>query len=97
MIRTDRIYRRTEAGIKALESAKSVPGWFRAMLSLISGETHSNVICGGMCSYSQRQVLDWLDELETLGFVELLVVASSSPDETRDFSMPSMLAHEQAA
>lgn len=98
IIKTDRVYRRTEAGLRAVESEKSVPIWYRRILSLMDGETPSDAVLGNMYPYASRQILDWLDELETLGFTELVAFTSSpSPDATGNFSMLSMRAQQRAA
>lgn len=100
LIKTERVYRRTEAGSRALESQESVPAWYRRMLGLMqTGATHSDVIRGGMCPHSSKQVFDWLDELETLGFAELVTFSTSSPgpDTTGSFSLMAELARQRAA
>ncbi|HYN11592.1 MAG TPA: hypothetical protein VET51_02995 [Burkholderiales bacterium] len=98
IIKTDRVYRRTEAGLRALGSEKSVPIWYRRILGLMDGETPSDAVLGNMYPYASRQTLDWLDELETLGFTELVAFTSSpSPDTTGNFSMLSMRAQQRAA
>ena len=81
MVVNNRIYRRTPAGDRALESKRSVPNWFRAVLVLVRGQVTSSAICSGMRGHSQKQVLDWVDQLETLGFVEReCIPPSSTPD-----------------
>lgn len=99
LAKTDRIYRRTEAGLKALQNPKSgLPAAYRRILGLIEGETHSDAVRGGMCPCSNRQVFDWLDEIETLGFAELASFTSSpGPDTTGNFSMLAQLARQKAA
>lgn len=98
IIKTDRVYRRTEAGLRALESEKSVPIWYRRILRLIDGETPSDAVLGNMYPYVSRQILEWLDELETLGFTELVAFTSSpSPDTTGNFSMLSARSQQRAA
>jgi hypothetical protein len=98
IIKTDRVYRRTDAGLRAVESEKSVPIWYRRILSLMDGETPSDAVLGNMYPYASRQILDWLDELETLGFTELVAFTSlPSPDTTGNFSMLSTRAQQRAA
>jgi hypothetical protein len=64
----------------------------------MDGETPSDAVLGKMYPYASRQILDWLDELETLGFAELVTFTSSpSPDTTGNFSMLSMRAQQRAA
>jgi hypothetical protein len=80
MMVNDRIYCRTSAGDRALESKRSVPEWFRAILVLVGGQVSCSAICGGIRSHSQKQVLNWIDQLETLGFIERILPPLSTPD-----------------
>jgi hypothetical protein len=73
----DRIYCRTPAGDRALKSERSVPECFRAVLVLVAGLVSSSAICGGMRSHSRKQVLNWIDQLETLGFIERTILPPS--------------------
>jgi len=75
----NRIYRRTKAGERALESEGSVPNWFQAILVLSTGQVTRRAICDGLRCHSQKQVLGWIDQLETLGFLE--IVSSTIPAE----------------
>jgi hypothetical protein len=77
MMVSNPIYRRTAAGDRALKSERSVPDWFRAVLVLVAGLVSSGAICGGMPSHSQKQVLNWIDQLETLGFIERMILPPS--------------------
>jgi hypothetical protein len=65
-----RLYRRTGSGEKALASARSVPGSFRGILGLIGSEAQAAAICGAMPGHTEKQVLEWLEQLETLGLIE---------------------------
>jgi hypothetical protein len=68
-----RVYLLTEAGSRAWESPRSgLPAHYRQILGLIQTETDAEEIHVGMRSHSQRQINDWLDELDTLGFVALV-------------------------
>jgi hypothetical protein len=81
MMVNDRIYCRTPAGDRALQSERSVPDWFRAILVLVGGQRTSTAICSGMPSHSRQQVLNWIDQLETLGFIARMIFPpSSTPD-----------------
>jgi hypothetical protein len=80
MMVNDRIYCLTSAGDRALESKRSVPEWFRAILVLVGGQVSCSAICGGIRSNSQKQVLNWIDQLETLGFIERILPPLSIPD-----------------
>ena len=99
IVRTNRVYRRTDLGAKALQSERSIPSWFRSILDAVSGETHFNAICETMGSHSRRQVLEWLDQLETLGFVDLVAFTLSAPgpDTTGTFSFHAMRMQGRAA
>jgi hypothetical protein len=80
MTTTERTYRLLPTGTRALGSEKSVPTWYRAILGLLHGEMTSSeivVASGG----SKKEVLKWIDELETLGFVEL--VGPAAPEAPR--------------
>ena len=85
MMVNDRIYCRTPAGDRALKSKGSVPEYFRAILVLVAGLVSSSAICVRMRSHSQKQVLIWLDQLETLGFVDRMI-PPPSPTPGADIS-----------
>ena len=73
-----RKYRRTEAGRKAWRSRHSgLPPAYRRILGLVHSGTYSEAVFAGMRDYPGRQVQDWLDELETLCFIESLPCASA--------------------
>lgn len=78
----DRIYRRTPAGDRAVGSRRSVPDRFRAILVLVDGQVSSGAICGGMHGHSQKEVLGWVDQLETLGFIESIVLPPTPTPHT---------------
>lgn len=65
-----RVYLLTEAGSRVWESPWSgLPAHYRQILGLVQSETDADEIHVGMQSHSRRQINDWLDELDTLGFV----------------------------
>lgn len=72
MEQSRRIYRRTSSGRKALESECSgLPAAYRQILELLEEErTAAEVVSGMRGAFSERQILAWLDELDTLCFVE---------------------------
>ena len=76
MTTTERTYRLLPTGTRALGSEKSVPTWYRAILGLLHGEMTSGEIVDAMSGRSKKEVLKWIDELETLGFVELVRAAA---------------------
>jgi len=67
----DASYRRTEAGDEALRSKDTaIPVDYRRILSLIEGDTHTNVIRGRLRRFRDSLIDSWLSELEELGFIE---------------------------
>jgi hypothetical protein len=73
-----RIYRLTAAGTSALHSARSVPDWYRSILRLVQADATSSEILAGMTSHPGREVLKWIEQLETLGFVESSLIQRAS-------------------
>jgi hypothetical protein len=74
-----RKYRRTEAGRKAWENPHSgLPHAYRRILGLMHSVAYADEVLGAMQEFSARQVLDWLDELDTLCVVESLPFAPSA-------------------
>jgi hypothetical protein len=70
---TGREYRITAAGAKALQAQHSLPSWYRLVLERITcGENTAAALCRSVTVHLPHRVLAWLDELETLGFVEAL-------------------------
>ncbi len=71
MEREPRRYRQTESGRRAWESRHSgLPPAYRRLLGLLRGTAGRDELFAGMRDCSQRQVQGWLDELETLCFIE---------------------------
>ena len=68
-IATTRIYRLTDTGLLAVRAERSVPRWYRTILAMIEGDTPSERICELLGAHTRKQVLAWLDELQTLGFL----------------------------
>ena len=84
-----RFYTRTTSGQRAWSSASSgLPAHYRRILSLIAKPTPADRVCTGMLEHPARQVQAWLDELETLCFVEL---------ELRDGGHRAPPTHQKAA
>ena len=73
-----RIYRLTEAGTSALHSARSVPDRYRDILRLVRGDPTSSEILARLTGHPSREVLQWIEQLETLGFVESLLMQRAS-------------------
>jgi hypothetical protein len=80
----DRIYRRTEAGIKAFESQSSqVPLECRRVLGLIGSETPPAVLRARLRHCSEAQIEDWLVELEKRHLIKSEPIG---PDKDLDFT-----------
>lgn len=73
-----RIYRLTAAGASALHSARSVPDWYRAILELVRDDATSSKIVSVLTHHPSGEVLNWIEELETLGFVESCLMPRAS-------------------
>ncbi|HEU4352434.1 MAG TPA: hypothetical protein VFR66_11235 [Burkholderiales bacterium] len=83
--------------MKALKSKRSVPVWYRAILRLVDDETACTAIIAGMSDHPRRQVLAWIEQLETLGFLELIVRApADSPDTSEEGAFDAVLRRLQA-
>lgn len=82
--KTASAYRRTSEGTRALQSERSVPQqWYRTILALVEAqdETRTSCISDSFEAHPQKQVFIWIDELETLGFIE-----RTDPRPTRPFA-----------
>lgn len=95
----ERIYRRTAAGLNALQSQDAgLPAEYRRILSLIETETHSELVRSSLRRYSEEQVFDWLDQLQALGFIEAEPVTSKHDlDFTGSLNLAAMFAKHKAA
>jgi hypothetical protein len=81
---SDRIYRRTEAGIKAFENqSPQVPLECRRVLGLIVSDTHPTVLRARLRYCSEAQIEDWLEELERRRLIES---EPMGPDKDLDFT-----------
>lgn len=65
-----REYRITDAGAKALEARASVPTWYRAVLAYIAASQKPAAPFHVLGRHPAQRIRMWLDELETLGFIE---------------------------
>jgi len=67
----DRIYERTEAGLKALlDPGSALATEMRSVLSLVKTRTHADVVSAGTRNYPARRVSEALAELEKSGFIK---------------------------
>lgn len=98
MPRTERIYRRTEAGLKACESRNSgLPDGYRSILQLLETDAHSSLIRAHLRRYPEKQVWDWLDELQTLGLVKSQPATSTHDlDFTSSLDVAELLTPQKA-
>lgn len=98
-IQTERVYRLSGAGRMALQAKRSVPGWYRTILAMIQGDTPSGGICETLSAHSKKQVTTWLEQLETLGFIEVVSEpgAPARGEANSDFGFDVVLAQQQAA
>ena len=70
-MKLDATYRRTASGEAALRSVDTaIPVDYRRIPCLIDGDTHANVVRGRLRQYSDALIVDWLAELEEIGFIE---------------------------
>lgn len=68
-----RTYVLTKAGSKARASRRSgLPRHYRQILELIRSAIDDEEVRSALQSHPSRQVDDWLDELDTLGFIALV-------------------------
>ena len=84
MTMPDRIYERTEAGMKALEDPKSaLRAETRGVLGVVKTRTHADLVRDGVRHYPVQRVAEALAELEKLGFVKSVPATS---DHDLDFT-----------
>ena len=97
---TERIYRRTEGGVRAYESeSSSLLEHHRCILGLIETETHADLIRTTLRRrYPESKICDWLDELQTMGFLESEPVSARHDlDFTGGFNIAELRAMQKAA
>jgi hypothetical protein len=71
MASAQRTYHRTEPGRKAWESRYSgLPAAYRRILGVVQTVAAAEEIFAALPEYGRREVQRWLDELETLCFLE---------------------------
>ena len=92
---SDRVYRRTEAGLKAWESRNpGVSVQCRRILGMIADETHPDSIRAVLREYSDTQIDTWLAQLESLRLLESAPAASGNDlDFTGDFKVSDFLGN----
>jgi hypothetical protein len=76
------IYESTQTGKSALsDNASGLPVHYRRILVLVEGPTHSNVLRGALRCYSERELRDWLAELDTLGLIQVSRVTEKAQED----------------
>jgi hypothetical protein len=71
MTRKEAIYWRTHAGLRAWACTDSgLPAHYRMLLGAIHGPNDVAAIRSAVSGCSDRELLAWLDELDTLGFIQ---------------------------
>lgn len=98
MPRTERIYRRTEAG-QAAHKDPALPTHHRVILEFVDADTHIDLIRAGFARfYSEEQILGFLDELQKLGLLRSeTTTADHDLDFTGEFSAAALRAYRRAA
>jgi hypothetical protein len=93
-----RIYQATETGSKAVANPPAGVSFpCRRILGLLQGDTHFAVIRSGMGMCDEKQVGEWLQQLETLGLVKWHVErAESDLDFTGSLSLATLAARHNA-
>lgn len=81
MAKAGSLYRRTDNGLRAWECPDSgLPRGYRRILGFIEMPTYVEAIVAHLCDYPPKQIHDWLDELETLGFIDIYPVREPEGD-----------------
>jgi len=93
---SEKIYSLTQAGAKAQATpSATLDKHFLRILHLIDGDTHIGVIRGWLRHYTNAQLSDWLEKLETSG---LLTAQASGSVHDLDFTdaFPSVPRYDAA-
>ncbi|MFM9972265.1 MAG: response regulator transcription factor [Burkholderiales bacterium] len=90
MAETERTYRLTEVGREISKGDDlSVPGDYRRILALVKEDTHFDVIRGALRRYPDKLIVDWLAEIQEMGFLEIVPSeADLDLDFTKFFAQP---------
>ena len=97
MARPERIYRRTYAGRRALESNDaSLPAEYRRILNLIHSATRSDAVRTALRRYPDEDIFAWLADLEKRGLlVSEPVTSKHDLDFTGNFSVAGIAAAQK--
>jgi hypothetical protein len=95
----DRIYDRTDQGLKALDgSVTALRAESKWLLGLITSGTHAETIRTGMRRYTDERLAELLTELESLQLVKSVPATSAhNLDFTGSFSLAELSAANNAA
>jgi hypothetical protein len=89
-----RTYSLTEAGSRGLAQPSGLSVPCRRILRLLDGETHFAVIARNMAMCAEKQVMAWLQELESAG---LLTSQAAADGSDLDFTSSLLMADLVAA
>lgn len=94
----DRIYDRTEQGLKALHgTAAALRAESKWLLGLITSGTHAETIRTGMRRYTDERIAELLTELEALQLVKSVAASSAHDlDFTGSFNLAELRAAQNA-
>ena len=97
MTTSDRVYRRTAAGLKAWENRNpGVSVQCRRILGMVADETHPDSIRAVLREFSDSQIDTWLAQLESLRLLESSPAASESDlDFTGNFKVSELLGKSE--
>jgi CheY-like chemotaxis protein len=86
----DRVYRRTPAGLKLLTKPdRTCPLEHQRILALVDADIHFEVIRGNLRQFPDNLLVDWLAEMEELGYLSSTSAdTSQSLDFTNLFKTP---------
>lgn len=78
----ERMYRLTETGRRAWASPDSgLPAGYREVLGLLHCPARAEEVMARLPGHPRKQVWSWIEQLETLCFVESYVVTRLEDDE----------------
>lgn len=100
MPKTEQIYRRTKVGLSAYEDPSSgLRSHHRIILALVETDTHTDLVRASLRRYySEAQILQYLEELQALGFLECeAMTANHDLDFTGGFNIADLRVRQKAA
>ena len=99
MTMPDRIYERTEAGMKALEDPSSaLRVEILEVLGMLKTRMHADLVRAGARRYPVQRVAEALAELEKLGFIKSVPATSAHDlDFTGSYAVPAFAAGQKSS